>query len=272
VLRPLPLQFATIAVSLLGVVLAALLIAGRATPQFQMSVPELKGDGALVITPEGFTILIDGGRDGAAVATWLGEALPFAQRRIDLMILTRSNPDVLPGQLAAIRRYQIGTALVSSSVESASLETWRRMLDDQNTPIHSITTRTHMNAGSCKAQILDEREGRLMVMLRCGATVAYFLQAINDQSETTLETQALPPATVVVYPWSRVTNTRLIRMLQPGAIVFSEGDATKVGLSWQDRKIGAATLLHESIHGRIDITSNEGRMRIAVARGEERHD
>src|SRR3712207_3565844 len=99
-MHPPPLRWLLAAGAILGAVLGGLLL-GRRDAGLRIIWPELAGDGALVLAPDGTSVLIDGGSDAAAVAGWLGRELPFGQRRIDVMVLTRAGSATLPGQLAA---------------------------------------------------------------------------------------------------------------------------------------------------------------------------
>jgi len=65
-----------------------------------------QGDSSLIITPNGQTILIDGGPDNEVLRE-LGRFLPFWQRQLDLLILTHEHEDHLFGLAELTRRYKI---------------------------------------------------------------------------------------------------------------------------------------------------------------------
>lgn len=65
-----------------------------------------QGDSALLITPGGETILIDGGPD-RKVLRELGRVMPFWQRQIDLLIITHAHDDHVSGLIEINRRYHI---------------------------------------------------------------------------------------------------------------------------------------------------------------------
>ncbi len=264
-LRPLSLRNATLAIALLSFVLGALLVAGRAAPELRIIIPAHKGDGALILTPDGHTILIDGAADGASFAAWLGEALPLGRRHIDAIVLTRADSGTLPGQIAAIRRYHVGLA---AGGNSDRLAVWRELLAAQATNVHTVATGARITVGACAIDVIGARADRLALRLICGATTAYFLQSLDRALESALLDQPHGPATLVVYPWSRPTRTPLMEQLAPAAIVFAEGDSGRAGLTWHDRQVGNARLLHESLHGQIELTGNGQEVRVRAARGD----
>ncbi len=76
-----------------------------------------QGDSALLRTPEGKTILIDGGPDWSTLED-LGEYLPFLHRRIDLLVLSHPNLDHLLSFPEILKRYKVG-GIVMSGTENA---------------------------------------------------------------------------------------------------------------------------------------------------------
>ena len=58
-----------------------------------------QGDAIFIRTPDGQKLLVDGGPDGAVLERELGEALPFWDRRLDMVMLTHPDGDHLTGLL-----------------------------------------------------------------------------------------------------------------------------------------------------------------------------
>lgn len=269
-MNPPPLRFSLLAIFALGAVLSAYAWSRPPANQLRVVFPPLDGDAALVRTPTGQTVLIDGGADGPGLATWLGNALPFGQRRLDAVILTRVDSTTLPGQIAALKRYRTNLALLPSIEErSSSFEAWQQLIADSgNTPTF-MQTGDRLRLGACNVKVLHESNGRAVLSVACGTQHVYFWQSIDADSEAALETQSLAPATLVVYPWQRSTQTPLLNSVQPSVIVFSEGEGT-AQQTWQARKIGGAQLYHEALHGEITLLSDAGGTRVVVGRDETR--
>jgi competence protein ComEC len=70
-----------------------------------------QGDAILIRAPSGATALIDGGPDPDLLMRRLGEALPFWQRHIDVMLLTHPHQDHIAGLLPALERFSVGLIL-----------------------------------------------------------------------------------------------------------------------------------------------------------------
>lgn len=65
-----------------------------------------QGDAALIRSPEGKTILFDGGPDGS-VLSFLADHLPFWERTIDVIILSYPHADHLNGLIEVFELYQV---------------------------------------------------------------------------------------------------------------------------------------------------------------------
>ena len=86
-----------------------------------------QGDAALIETPRGRQIVIDGGPDPLDMVRFLGDRMPFRDRTLDLVVLTHGHADHVNGLLEVLRRYKVETVLQRvSDHESAPYEAWHR--------------------------------------------------------------------------------------------------------------------------------------------------
>jgi competence protein ComEC len=82
-----------------------------------------QGDAILIWTPDGDTVLVDGGPSGESVARELGEVLPHWERAIDIIVLTHPHEDHLAGLAEVQRRYRVGTVATNGeTVESLAFD------------------------------------------------------------------------------------------------------------------------------------------------------
>ncbi len=89
-----------------------------------------QGDAALITSPAGRNILIDGGPDGADTCSALGRFMPFYKRDIDLIVSTQPHADHLAGLVDVVERMDVGM-IVQSPAEHDSLLSarWRQTLE-----------------------------------------------------------------------------------------------------------------------------------------------
>ena len=71
-----------------------------------------QGDSILIQTPSNERILIDGGPNDAVLKE-LGKVMPFYERQIDVVVLTHPHADHVNGLVEVLKRYNVGTVLIS---------------------------------------------------------------------------------------------------------------------------------------------------------------
>jgi competence protein ComEC len=95
-----------------------------------------QGDMALITTPGGHRVVVDGGPNGAAAAGVLGSALRFWERSIDLVVLTHPHSDHVSGLTELLRRYDVRRVLERAvEYDSPQYVEWRRAVDAEDTEV-----------------------------------------------------------------------------------------------------------------------------------------
>ncbi len=90
-----------------------------------------QGDAALIQTPFGQNILIDGGPD-YSIITRLSEKLPWWDKTIDLMILTHPHDDHVGGLLSVLERYKVKKILHTGVLHDSFLyDEWKQLIRDK---------------------------------------------------------------------------------------------------------------------------------------------
>lgn len=250
-------------------VLSGLWWTGRSDGRLHLLFPVQPGDGILVQGPHGEVAVIDGGSDGALFVSWLGRSLPLGRRRIDLLVLTRADSTTLPGQLATVRRYAVGRAVLVQPLKATAQWTELvRTLKEQGTPIHLAETGDQLvfgaPAGALQARIviLATADGRLLLELRAAKRRILLLQSAD--TSTLPNVLGDKPAAVLVVPWQRRMDDPSVQRLRPEAIIFGEQPGDDLAMTFAERRIGTARLLHEQLDGEIDLQIDASGMRIAT--------
>lgn len=85
-----------------------------------------QGDGILIQTPGGRQVLVDGGSDPQRLFAQLGQAMPFWDRSLDLVVATHPDWDHMGGQMGLTERFAVEQALVGGNLqEHADFAEWR---------------------------------------------------------------------------------------------------------------------------------------------------
>lgn len=242
-----------------GLMIAAFLaLAWMQRPDGRLHVffPALKGDVALVQTPAGRHLLIDGGGDPDALVTALGRRLPFWRRELTLMIVTSTDGQRLPGQVAVLERYRAQRALAPPVAAShATFDAWRQALASSATPLHTLRAGQRLEIDGVTLRVLDCDDQGALLRLDYGATSVVFA---HSAAPDMLERQAARRASLLVYPWQRDPHAPLVESLRPAAIVYSDGYQARHApqQTYHERAIGGARLYHERLDGDIEWVSD----------------
>src|SRR3989344_3111135 len=90
-----------------------------------------QGDSEFIQAENGNQVLIDGGPN-EAILSKLGEAMPFWDRSIDLVVLTHPHADHLDGLLEVLKRYNVRTVIESGANHSIpEYAKWHQLLEEK---------------------------------------------------------------------------------------------------------------------------------------------
>lgn len=251
-------------IMLLAMALVAVAWVERPDGRLHLLFPAVPGDAVLIQTPRGEFVLIDGGADPAALANALGAYMPFWKRDLAAVVLTASDMRRVPGQLAALQRYQARQSLVTPvalSGGNATVREWRRILAEHKTPVRPAHPGATLDLGGATLRVLavtSAKQGGLLLRIDYGATSIVLAHSSDPQEEPALLANGIRRAQFVAYPWMRDPHQPLLAALQPRAILFSDGlhsDHPPL-LTYQQRAVGGARLYHEQIDGVVEWISD----------------
>jgi hypothetical protein len=215
------------------------------------------GDAALIRTPAGGFVLVDGGADPAALAAALGRAMPYWQRHLDAVVLTSADPQRLPGQVAALARYQAAVALAPPTASrAAAFAEWRRLLAEQRTPVHVARPGMRLDLGGARLSVLAADDAGALLRLDYGATSAVLGHSAGSVDGALAG--RLRPCDLLAFPWERDPRDVLVEALRPRHILFTDGQRADdpAELTYLERAIGGARLYHERLDGDVEWISD----------------
>jgi competence protein ComEC len=136
-----------------------------------------QGDAILIKTPNGQTILIDGGPDNKVLRR-LGESLPFYRRQIDLVIFSHYHDDHVIGLIEILKRYRVQKIIyaASGSEITATAAILLKKAELEKIPVITIDKQASLNLGDdCILDLLNpaslgikvDPNNSLVVKLNC---------------------------------------------------------------------------------------------------------
>ncbi|MBI4260799.1 MAG: DNA internalization-related competence protein ComEC/Rec2 [Actinobacteria bacterium] len=112
-----------------------------------------QGDAALLQTPDGAEVLIDGGPDGQLVATKLAA---LGVKRIDLLVATHAHADHVAGLPAVLTRFPVGLVVEPGCAsESPAFDDFRRAVREEGVPVHHPRTGEVLSVGLLRLEVLS---------------------------------------------------------------------------------------------------------------------
>lgn len=113
-----------------------------------------QGDSALIITPRGQTILVDGGPDDKVLSR-LGSYLPLNQRKIDVMILTHPHADHLDGLVDVLKRYKVDDIYYTGVLQTTrTFLEWLKMIKEQKISLNIVKEKKEIEIDGVKLDFL----------------------------------------------------------------------------------------------------------------------
>lgn len=217
------------------------------------------GDGALVQTPEGRFVLIDGGRDPAGLTLLAGRLLPYWRRDLRAAVLTGAGGERIPGQVAALARYAPAVALAPPDlgVDGFAGE-WRRLAAAGKAA--RLAAGQRLDLDGARLSVLGASggdEGGAVLLISYGATRVLFHTGGPAGDEAALAA-AGAPVDLLVYPWQRDPATATVAALAPRAIAFSEAYVAPAPalLTYADRRRASPRVYHPRADGQIELVSD----------------
>ena len=242
--RPVPICGAMVGV------LLAITVAARPDGLLHLTVLDVgQGDAILVETPDGATMLIDGGPDPELTLRRMGTNLPFFARRIDLLVLSHPHQDHVAGLVEVLDRFRVG-AVMHAGIPFHNPAYDRLLTDAGNAgvPVQPLRAgQTFALGRSTALEVLypteadataplpegDINNGSVVLLLRIGAFAALMTGDAEEPVETALVVRSLVPPVDVLkvghHGSTSSTTSALLAAAHPSVAVISSGEGNEYG-------------------------------------------
>ncbi len=94
-----------------------------------------QGDGILIYTPEGKTIVVDGGPDRKAMADFIQQDKGLFDKTIDLVVLSHPDSDHIHGLLEIFERFSVNMLLVNYMDDDPALQELIELAESKGTEV-----------------------------------------------------------------------------------------------------------------------------------------
>ena len=246
-----------------------------------------QGDALLVRAPDGATMLVDGGPDGARLLDALAESLPTGARETDVLVATHPQADHIDGFFALFDRYRVGSLILAPENDRTDLG--RRLVDAAHTrgvPVQVVGPGWRIDLGAevtvavaGPIPMLEPgaarsiNNGSLVLLLRHG-TVRFLLAADIEAPRALGLTPGALGATVlkVAHHGSRTSTTELfLRRVDPAVAVISAGTGNPFGHPHSEvlERLASVEVLRTNERGTITFRSDGIRLRYSTERAGE---
>ena len=239
-----------------------------------------QGDSALIVTPTGKQVLVDGGPESESATAALTGPLPGGDRSLDLVVLTHLDADHSRGLLNVLDRYHVASVLVGmEDPDSAMYPQWQasiergallkipvpagyRVVLEPEVVLEILNPPSRPIGGS----IADQNNNGLVLRLIYHDVSLLLAADIEMQAESRL---ALTPYSVkssvlkVAHHGSRTSTTpTFLHAVDPSVVVVSVGSDNRFGhptpevMKRLERRVGVDAIYRTDQHGTIELVSD----------------
>ncbi|PKB84157.1 MAG: DNA internalization-related competence protein ComEC/Rec2 [SAR202 cluster bacterium Io17-Chloro-G9] len=243
-----------------------------------------QGDSALIVTPGGRQVLVDGGPQALSAVTSLSGVLPAGDRSLDLVALTHMDSDHSRGLLEVLSRFQVGAVLEGRNNQAGELlPRWRAALDREQIDVITVQSayRIELEPGTT-LEVLNpprdpiggawkEANNNGLVLRLVYGQVSFLLAAdIEALAENYLVGQSDTLDSAVLkaghHGSSTSTTPPFLSRVNPMVAVISAGESNRFGHPSQEvldrlvEVVGEEGVYRTDTDGRIEFISDGQRL------------
>jgi competence protein ComEC len=196
-----------------------------------------QGD-AILLEYGSYQILVDGGPDNS-VLSCLGKAMPFWDRKIELVVLTHPEADHITGLIEVVKRYQVGKLVKTRAVnQTPEYEALMAAVASRKVLVETLTAGDKVSLKRLKLEILwpfnkgesfvkNFNQGSVVILGQYGSFWFLLTGDITATEEQTLiNLGSLRPVTVlkVAHHGSKFSSSqKFLEAVRPKTAIISVG-------------------------------------------------
>jgi len=268
-LRPVLQSNVTLAVLGIGALLSW--SAAFSTPDGRLHLHILdvgEGNAALIVTPGGSQVLIDGGPDPTRLLPSLGRAMPFWDHRVEWVVVTRLAASHLTGLVPVLERYEVGGIIAPPGTgHGSAYQAWSTQIAQQHIPQTKGHDGQQLVLG--KGAILEilhppvgSDDDSLLLRLQWNRNCFLLAQGLGEKEEAAVLQRYRDLACTVLIAGrngsKHATTAPFLDSVRPGLVVIPVGAKNRFGHpapEMLDRVTRAGTrILRTDQRGDIEIT------------------
>ena len=237
-----------------------------------------QGDSALIVTPEGRQVLVDGGPAPDSAIRALSEAMPEGDRSLDLVVVTHLDADHSRGLIDVLDQYEVGAIVAGTESSTASMYAqWQAGVERNKVDAISVHQGYALDLGSrVVAEVLNPRSGisgggsannDALVLRMTYGSVSFLLTAdIEAQTESLLALMGAGIESTVLkvaYHGSKASSTAgFIDAVGPAVALISVGGDNSFGHPNDEvigrlmRQIGGENIYRTDRHGDVEFVTD----------------
>ena len=249
-----------------------------------------QGDAALITTPDGRQVLVDGGPDTNSATAAISGAVSGGDRSLDLVVLTHLDADHARGLLEVLDRFEIGAVLVGKDTPAAAMNAqWQGELNRQQMAAVQVYDGYQIDLGSGvvidvlnpSADAIDSRvpaSNNDSVVLRLAYRAISFLLTgdVESEAESLLarhDSEVASTVLKVAHHGSKTSSTSaFLDRVSPSAAVVSVGQANPFGhpnpqvLERLEARLGFSGVFRTDRDGDIEFVTDGSALWVSTER------
>lgn len=244
-----------------------------------------QGDGILIQTPSGNQALIDGGYSPQTLLSELGEAMPFWDRSIDLLVLTHPDGDHMAAQTVVPQRFHVSTAVVAADgLAHEDAGAWRAEMDAAGVDVQVHHAGGWIDLGDGVALWVlwphaqpyvgenQDNENSLVLKLVYGDFSVMLTGDAGHPAEAALLSDGVPLAAAVLkvghHGSKGSTGRDFVQAVNPQLAVIQLGADNDYGHPHREvlDNLAGRTVLRNDLHGRVHLWSDGWQMWVKTER------